>query len=95
MGNGFVDNGPFQGWVYKTQDGKTWTVLPGYPMNSFTLWRLTPPPTADLYVATDSTVYDSHDGGMIWGSASLNLPVRPHCADLRFVTSPTGSAFFT
>jgi hypothetical protein len=93
-GNGFVDNGPFQGWVYQTQDGKTWSVLSGLPNELFYALEIDPtsnPP--DLYVATDGAVYDSHDGGMSWGPASLNLPVRPHCGDLRFVTPPDGISF--
>jgi hypothetical protein len=93
-GNGFVDNGLFQGWVYQTQNGKTWTVLPGLPNELFYAMEIdstTNPP--DLYVATDSTVYDSHDGGMSWGPASLNLPVRSHCADLRLVTQPDDISF--
>jgi len=94
-GNGFVDNGPFQGWVYQTQDsGKTWNALAGLPNELFYAMEIDPttnPP--DLYVATDSAVYDSHDGGMIWGPASLSLPVRPHCADLRFVTQTDGISF--
>jgi len=94
-GNGFVDSGPFHGWVYQTQDsGKTWNALPGLPNELFYAMEIDPttnPP--DLYVATDSTVYDSHDGGMSWGPASLSLPMRPHCADLRFVTQTDGISF--
>jgi hypothetical protein len=94
-GNGFVDNGPFHGWVYQTQDvGKTWNALPGLPNELFYAMEIDPttnPP--DLYVATDSTVYDSHDGGMSWGPASLSLPARPHCADLRFVNQTDGISF--
>jgi hypothetical protein len=92
--NGFVDNGTFQGWVYQTQDGKTWSVLSGLPNELFYAMEVDPttsPP--DLYVATDGAVYDSHDGGMSWGPASLNLPVRPHCGDLRFVTQADGISF--
>ena len=68
--------------------------LPGLPNELFYAMEIDPttnPP--DLYVATDSTVYDSHDGGMSWGPASLSLPMRPHCADLRFVTQTDGISF--
>jgi len=36
-----------------------------------------------LFVSTDDRVYMSEDGGDNWVRASLGLPRRPHCAELR------------
>lgn len=36
-----------------------------------------------IFAATDDRVYMSEDGGETWVRASLSLPRRPHCAELR------------
>ena len=86
---------PDQGYIYRTTDGVLWTPLSGgLPNENFFAMDIDPttqPPT--LFAATDGTVYDSYDGGDNWGPASLSLPVRPHCADLRFLTQQDGISF--
>jgi hypothetical protein len=45
-----------------------------------------------LLAATDAAVYISRDDGENWRRASMGLPRRPHCADLRFAILPVGGA---
>jgi hypothetical protein len=49
---------------------------------------------AALYVATDSNVYISKDGGDAlgdtWARASSGLPKKAHCCDLAYVVQPNG-----
>lgn len=42
-----------------------------------------------VLVALDSTAYVSRDDGQTWQRAGAGLPVRPHCADLRYAANPT------
>jgi hypothetical protein len=53
--------------------------------------RAANPPS--LFVATDNNVYISRNSGETWQLATLGLPKRPHCADLRFATQPDGVNF--
>ena len=43
-----------------------------------------------LFTATDDRVYISRDDGATWQQASLGLPRRPHCSDLRFAADSQG-----
>ncbi|MDP9342491.1 MAG: hypothetical protein M3Q23_10455 [Actinomycetota bacterium] len=47
-----------------------------------------------VFVATDRKVYVSRNAGASWDSASEGLPVRPHCADLRFVGEKRGDYLY-
>ncbi|MCX5545579.1 hypothetical protein M3A49_40210 [Paraburkholderia sp. CNPSo 3076] len=47
-----------------------------------------------LFVCTDDQVYISRDDGQTWQGASLNLPSRPHCGDLRFCVGPNGGVLY-
>jgi hypothetical protein len=49
---------------------------------------------ANVFAATDWKVYVSRDTGTSWHSASQRLPVRPHCADLRFVRESRGDYLY-
>jgi hypothetical protein len=44
-----------------------------------------------LVAATDAHVWISYDDANTWTRASQGLPVRPHCADIRFVQETDGS----
>jgi outer membrane protein assembly factor BamB len=43
-----------------------------------------------LLAATDDAVYISRDDSKTWQRASIGLPRRPHCGDLRFAILPVG-----
>ena len=45
-----------------------------------------------LLAATDDAVYISRDDSNTWQRASIGLPRRPHCSDLRFAILPVGGA---
>lgn len=45
-----------------------------------------------LVVSTDDKVYISRNDGANWQQASMGLPRRPHCGDLRFVRDEEGGA---
>jgi hypothetical protein len=79
------------GYVLRS-DGRGWRpLIGGLPTDTFYSleldWTVSP---ALLFAATDRAVYVSRDLGITWRRASLGLPKRPHCADLRFVTEPGG-----
>jgi hypothetical protein len=68
-------------------DGSKWTLplLAGLPVDQY-FYGLEAVRSEDrelVFVATDDRVYMSEDGGNNWVQASLELPRRPHCADLR------------
>ncbi|HXT21715.1 MAG TPA: hypothetical protein VN923_13265, partial [Thermoanaerobaculia bacterium] len=61
-------------------DGRAWSVVSrerGWQI--FTVDRK----SGHLFATTDADVFGSSDGGRTWKDASLGLPVRPHCTDLR------------
>jgi hypothetical protein len=47
-----------------------------------------------LFVCADDRVYISRDDGKTWRGASLGLPRRPHCGDLRFGIEPNGGVLY-
>jgi hypothetical protein len=46
-----------------------------------------------IFVATDKAVYDTHDAGRTWNSASDGLPAIISANDLQIVTEPSGATF--
>ncbi len=46
--------------------------------------------TGRLFAASDGDVFVSQDWGKTWLDASLGLPARPHCADLRIASDGRG-----
>jgi photosystem II stability/assembly factor-like uncharacterized protein len=93
----------FRPFLYKTTDsGKTWTRIDsGFPANSFTRVIREDPNRRDLLVAgTETGMYVSFNGGTLWRSFQLNLPVVP-ITDLAFqkrekelVVATQGRAFW-
>jgi hypothetical protein len=45
-----------------------------------------------LFVSTDDRVYSSEDGGDNWVPETINLPRRPHCADIRVSVTRRGGS---
>jgi hypothetical protein len=72
-------------------NGFRWDAVGGGTFFALEMDRTTNPPT--LFAATDSRVYVSRDGGVTWQSASIGLPRRSHCADLRFVAQTDGRRY--
>jgi hypothetical protein len=79
-------------------EGSTWspTIGAGLP-NEFLYGfvAVTAPNTEvprGLLAATDDAVYISRDDGKSWLRASMGLPRRPHCGDLRFAIDSLGGA---
>lgn len=86
-----------QGYVLRL-DGGTWTptAAAGLPNEYLYGFVAVAAPNTEiprgLLAATDDAVYISRDNGENWRRASLGLPRRPHCADLRFAILPVGGA---
>ena len=86
-----------QGYVLRLDDG-SWTPAAGTGLPNEYLYgfcTVAAPNTEivrGLMAATDDAVYLSRDDGASWRRASLGLPRRPHCADLRFVMDRAGDA---
>lgn len=84
------------GWILCTQDGNKWDSVggAGLPNELFfgmdADWVVDP---SSIFVDTDSHVYMSRDEGANWEDISQGLPVRSHCADLRFAVDPSGSHY--
>ncbi len=86
-----------QGYVLRL-DGDAWKPTPGAGLPNEILYgmvAIAAPNTRithGLMVAADDAVYLSRDDGKTWLRASLGLPRRPHCGDLRFVIDRLGGA---
>jgi hypothetical protein len=66
----------------------------GIPTTEGTFWGLTAARNIDndtLIAVTDAHAWISYDEARTWRRASAGLPVRPHCADVRFVRNGDGS----
>ncbi len=93
----------FRPYLYKTTDyGKTWMRIDsGIPPGAFTRVIREDPNRRDLLVAgTETGMFVSFNGGMLWRSFQLNLPVVP-ITDLAFqkreqelVVATQGRAFW-
>ena len=68
----------FNGLFWATTTGTNWTTF---------AWDS---PSGRLFAATDGDVFVSNDRGITWIDASVGLPVRPHCADLRIAADGRG-----
>lgn len=78
-------------------DGDSWTPTAGFGLPNELLYGLvavvapnTQVPRA-LLAATDDAVYISRENADTWQRASIGLPRRPHCGDLRFVIDSMGT----
>ncbi len=67
-----------------------WETLP-VPDPSARIYGLAADKRGRIYVASDSHVWTSVDGGKQWSPFSEGLPVRFHGADLRCAANPDGS----
>ncbi|MGF6780307.1 hypothetical protein [Paraburkholderia sp. GAS334] len=66
----------------------------GIPKAEGTFWGLTAARNIDndtLIAVTDAHAWISYDEARSWQRASKGLPVRPHCADIRFGRNADGS----
>jgi len=73
-------------------NGNNWeAVSGGLPEEKF--FSLEVPFGGTVFVATDRQVYVSANSGNNWFPASVGLPVRPHCSDLRYVQQKDGQTF--
>jgi photosystem II stability/assembly factor-like uncharacterized protein/gas vesicle protein len=87
--------------LYKTTDyGKTWTnISSGIPNGAFTRVVREDDKRKDLlYAGTETGIYISFDGGKVWQSFQLNLPVTP-ITDLRvhqgdLIAATSGRSFW-
>jgi hypothetical protein len=68
----------FNGLFWATTTGTDWTTF-AYDE-----------PTARLFAATDGDVLVSSDRGNTWVDASVGLPSRPHCVDMRIADDGDG-----
>jgi hypothetical protein len=74
-------------------DGTGWVNTPGSGLPNapiFGMVAVAAPQTHvqhGLLTSQDTAVYISRDNGQTWQQASMGLPRRPHCADLRFAFS--------
>jgi hypothetical protein len=50
--------------------------------------------TEVIFTATDDRVFSSRNMGQSWMNASMGLPKRPHCADLRLSVTQRGSVLY-
>jgi hypothetical protein len=75
VGNGILY---FNGLFWSTTTGSDWQTF-AYDVA-----------TGRLFAATDGDVFVSHDRARTWIDASVGLPVRPHCSDLRIAADGTG-----
>ena len=72
-----ADRAPY---VYKTSDyGRTWTkIVNGIPVDDFPrAIREDPKRRGLLFLGTETSIYVSFDGGGVWQSLRLDLPVTP------------------
>jgi hypothetical protein len=70
-------------------DGQVWTTLPGSEeWGTFTVDRA----SGRLFAANDADVFVSTDRGQSWRDASVGLPVRPHCTDMRIGNDANGGS---
>jgi hypothetical protein len=67
-------------------NGLYWATTTGNDWNTFALDS----ESGRLFAATDGDVFVSHDWGLSWRDASLGLPARPHCTDLRIAADGRG-----
>lgn len=74
------------------ENGSKWIVTPGYGLPNEFMYGLESVQLPNsrfpraLFVTTDSNVYISREDSTTWQPASQNLPVTPHCGDVRFVS---------
>jgi hypothetical protein len=68
----------FNGLFWSTTTGTDWTTF-AYDE-----------PSARLFAATDGDLFVSTDRGNTWLDASVGLPARPHCTDLRIADDGDG-----
>jgi hypothetical protein len=68
-------------------DGTAWTAASWWGWVTFAA----DPEAGRIFAATDGDVFVSHDQGLTWVDASLGLPARPHCVDLRVAASADGT----
>jgi hypothetical protein len=67
-------------------NGLYWSATAGTGWTTFAYDRS----TDRLFGATDADVFASDDHGRSWVDASVGLPARPHCADLRIAADGRG-----
>ena len=87
--------------IYKTTDyGKTWTrISNGIPVGAFTRVVREDDTRKDLlFAGTETGLYISWDGGKVWASFQLNLPITP-ITDLRIhqgnlIAATSGRSFW-
>lgn len=77
MGSGILF---FNGLFWSTTAGSGWTTF-AYDRS-----------TDQLFGANDADVFVSNDHGRSWIDASLGLPARPHCTDLRIAADGNGGS---
>jgi hypothetical protein len=81
-------------------DKLQWVVTPGIglPNEELSALEAVTVPNSSLQkalvVTTSERVFVSRDSAATWNQASQGLPRNPHCNDVRFVTSPTGSFLY-
>ena len=74
------------------ENGSKWIVTPGYGLPKEYMYGLESVQLPNsrfpraLFVTTDRNVYISREDSTTWQLASQNLPVTPHCGDVRFVS---------
>lgn len=73
-------------------DGAKWVLTPGNGLPSEPMYGLEAVQLSNsrfahtLFVSTNDAVYASRENAETWGRAAQNLPVNPHCGDLRFMS---------
>ncbi|MEO7271400.1 MAG: hypothetical protein ABIX28_07290 [Vicinamibacterales bacterium] len=69
-------------------NGLFWSTTTGTNWLTFAFDR----PTGRLFGATDGDVFVSHDRALSWVDASVGLPMKPHCTDLRIAADGQGGS---
>ncbi len=69
-------------------NGLFWATTTGTNWLTFAFYRQ----TGRLFGATDSDVFVSHDRALSWIDASVGLPMKPHCSDLRIAANGEGGS---
>ena len=67
-------------------NGLFWSTTTGTDWQTFAYDLL----AGRLFAATDGDVFVSNDRGRTWLDASIGLPARPHCSDLRIAANGKG-----
>jgi hypothetical protein len=81
-----------RGYVMSLKDDVWSSVGSGLP-HSQPFKAIAAPDVRSIFVATDTTVYDTHDSGTTWNDASDGLPSVITAADLQVANEPSGGTF--